>query len=89
MLVAGNIYKHVCTVGENLAINPQTWQAHRLFHSFGFQVFVAFLLLGNFGINAAEAQLLKDLTDSDGNPTYIQHRFDVLDLVFTSKYQRM
>jgi hypothetical protein len=50
---------------------------------------VAFLLLGNFGINAAEAQIYKELTDSDGNPTYIQHRFDVLDLVFTGNYQRM
>ena len=31
-------------------------QAHSLFHSFYFQVFVALLLLSNFGINAAEAQ---------------------------------
>ena len=60
--------------------------AHELFHSFGFQVFVAILLLANFMVNAAEAQLLQDLVDENGKPTGQQATFDNLDIAFTAVF---
>jgi|NorSeaMetagenome_1021524.scaffolds.fasta_scaffold323473_1 hypothetical protein len=51
-----NVYAHDRTFQKSVFQKIRD-SAHSLFHAFYFQVFVAILLLANFLINAAEAQM--------------------------------